>query len=118
MRQRHAEQLKRAPRCPVAGYGWLYLRDPAAQLLAGGPPQANPDHNISGQNPLYTDWGREQLQRICPGDPFYRQQVEQRRSELERERRMAAAAVNSSIADLDRLETALSDLDDLLEPEA
>jgi hypothetical protein len=28
---------------------------------------------------------------------------------------MAAAAVNSSIADLDRLETALSDLDDLLE---
>jgi hypothetical protein len=115
MRQRHAEQLKRAPRCPVAGYGWLYLRDPAAQLLAGGPPQANPDPKVSGPNPEYTSWGREQLQRICPGDPFYRQQIEQRRTELERERRMAAAAVNSSIADLDRLETALSDLDDLLE---
>jgi hypothetical protein len=46
---------------------------------------------------------------------FYQQQIEQRRTELERERRMSAAAVNSAIADLDRLETALADLDDLLE---
>lgn len=106
--------LKRAPRCPVAGYGWLYLRDEHARLLEGGPPQANPNHNISGQNPAYIVWGREQLQGIAR-DAFYVQQIEQRRTELERERRMAAAAVNSAIADLDRLETALADLDDLLQ---
>lgn len=106
--------LKRAPRCPVAGYGWLYLRDEHARRLEGGPPQANPDPKVSGQNPAFTAWGREQLQGIAR-DAFYVQQIEQRRTELERERRMAAAAVNSAIADLDRLETALADLDDLLE---
>lgn len=108
------EKVKRAARCPVAGYGWLYLQDQEANLLAGGPQQAHPDHHISGQNPAYTAWGRQQLQAIAR-DPFYVQQIEQRRTELERERRMAAASVNSAIADLDRLESALADLDDLLE---
>ena len=109
------EKVKRAARCPVAGYGWLYLRDQEANLLAGGPQQAHPDPKVSGPNPAFVRWGREQLQRICPGSAFYRQQIEQRRTELERERRMTAAAVNSAIADLDRLESALADLDDLLE---
>ncbi|MFM7674790.1 MAG: hypothetical protein ACKO5F_04220 [Synechococcus sp.] len=109
------EKVKLAARCPVAAYGWLYLQAPEAQLLARGPQQAHPDPKVSGQNPAYTTWGREQLQRICPGSEFYQQQIEQRRVELERERRMAAAAVNSAVADLDRLEVALADLDDLLE---
>lgn len=106
-------EVKRAARCPAAGYGWLYLRQEHASLFNGGPPLQHPDPRQSGQNPAYTEWGIEQLKRICSA-PYYQEQIKQRISELERERTQAAAATSASIAELDRIENLIARTSDLI----
>lgn len=99
--------VKRAARCPVPAYGWLYLEPTEERLLNGGPPKAHPDPKQSGTNPEYTAWGIEQIRQFAH-QPYYRRQFQRRLEEVEKERELAFRSVSAQQADLDRL-TALAD---------
>jgi hypothetical protein len=82
-------------------------------MQRGAPPSQHPDPNQSGPSPRWVSHCAERLQTIIR-DQHYRPQLEARLQELERERTAVANSVTGQLADLERLETTITQLQELM----